>query len=319
MRVTGKMLANNLLRNLNQSSNRMVQIQNQMSTGSRINKPSDDPVGVETVMRLKSTLASMEQWKKNISEGLSYMQSIEGTLDGMTAMMHRLRELGVQGATGTTTPDDKRKVETEVSQIIQQFELMANTQFNGKYVFSGTRTNIETITNRQVTLNAGNYEFSWGGNGNPINIEIGPGIVIDISVSGEELFGVNPPGVGDNRTSELLTTLYKLRDALHNNDYAAINEVLGKDGDWSDPLTLSSQLEVLLRVRGDLGARTNRLETMQSQLETNLLNTRENLSIVADIDMAEAIIQYKSLQNVYQAALSVGAQIIQPSLVDFIR
>ncbi|MCL1852043.1 MAG: flagellar hook-associated protein FlgL [Peptococcaceae bacterium] len=319
MRVTHNMMSNNLLRNLSNASGRMIDIQNQMSSGARINKPSDDPVGVETAMRLKSTLMSMQQWKQNVSEGRAHMESIEGTLNGLMDMTHRLRELAIQGANGASTADDRVKIKNEVDQIIKQFEQSANAQFNGRYVFSGTRSDKEALISDSVSWTGSAYELSWGGNDKPVNIEVGPGLLIDISVNGENLFGIDPPGPGAARTSQLFTTLYRLSDALQNDDYSEINAVIGSDGDTSDPFTLSEVTNHLLAVRSDLGARTNRLENIQKQIETNILNVQQSLSSVADIDMAEAIIQFKSTQNVYQAALAVGAQIIQPSLVDYMR
>jgi flagellar hook-associated protein 3 FlgL len=312
------MMTNNLLRNLANSGSRMIDMQNQLASGARINKPSDDPVGVEIAMRLKSTLSSMQQWKQNVSEGITYMQSTEGVLDGMTAMMHRLRELAVQGANGATTPDDRVKIADEVAQIIQQFEQSANSQFNGRFIFSGTRSDHESIAANSVAWNSGTEraELTWGGNSKPINIEVGPGLVIDISVDGRDLYGIKD---GPPQTSDLLTTLYRLHEALRDPDKNdEIGAVLGQEGD-PDPFTLTAVTNKLLTVRSDLGARSNRLENIGKQLETNLLNVQVGLSNVVDVDMAETILQFKSVQNIYQAALSVGAQIIQPSLVDFMR
>ncbi|MCL1790766.1 MAG: flagellar hook-associated protein FlgL [Peptococcaceae bacterium] len=318
MRVTHNIMTNNLLRNLSGASGRMIDIQNKLSSNARINKPSDDPVGAETAMRLKSTLSSMEQWKQNVSEGKAYMQSVEGTLGGMIDMTHRLRELAIQGANGSSTPDDRLKIKSEVDQIIKQFEQSANTQFNGRYVFSGTRSDQEALVNADVVWNGSAYELSWGGNSKPVNIEVGPGLIIDISVNGESLYGIEPPGPGPAKTSQLLSTLYRLSDALENDDYDEINAVIGKDGS-SDPCTLTEVTNNLLTIRSELGARNNRLENIEKQIEINILNVKQNLSAVVDIDIAEAIIQFKSIQNVYQAALAVGAQIIQPSLVDYMR
>ncbi|MCL1917097.1 MAG: flagellar hook-associated protein FlgL [Peptococcaceae bacterium] len=318
MRITQNMMTNNLLRNLSNSGTRMIDLQNQLASGARINKPSDDPVGVEIAMRLKSTLSSMQQWKQNVSEGITYMRSTEGVLDGMTSMMHRLRELAVQGANGATTPDDRLKIEQEVGQLIKQFEQSANSQFNGRYIFSGTRSDHEFIVSGSVAWNGvtEQAELTWGGNGKPINIEVGPGLLIDISVNGRDLYGIED---GPPQTSQLLTTLYRLSEALKDpSKVDEIGAILGNEDD-PDPYTLTAVTNNLLAVRGDLGARSNRLENIEKQLETNFLNVQISLSTVADVDMAEAILQLKSVQNIYQAALAVGAQIIQPSLVDFMR
>jgi len=97
MRVTNNMMSQNLLRNLETSQEKMLQLQNQASSSLKINKPSDDPAGAQKVLRLKSNISSIEQWKSNASEALSYMDTVDSTLGDMTSMLQRVKDLAVQG------------------------------------------------------------------------------------------------------------------------------------------------------------------------------------------------------------------------------
>lgn len=403
MRVTNNMLTNNLLKNLVKSNSKMALIQNQLSSGQSITKPSDNPVGIETALRLKSTISSIGQWKSNASEALAYMESTEDYLGNMTSMLHRIRAVTVQGADGSNSPNDREQIAKEIDQLALQFRVMANSQVSGKYIFSGTfidkapldpytdtRNVVESTFNAGgtgvdsnsvrttgtgleigsgytinviknatdavfqlqkngvdiggpvtvlstdtsvtigdagsdkgleidfdfATLASGTVEFeitdsppavpaSWNGNSTVMQFEVGPNLTIPISISGIDLFEIDGTG-----KSKLFETLNQLSQALYNDDTDGINAGLEK---------LDGHMDNFLKLRSELGARTNRMNVIKDQLENSINITKTNLSSIQDVDMAEKIMEFKSVENIFKAALSVGAQIIQPSLVDFMN
>jgi len=291
------MLSQNLLRNLETAQGKMDQLQNQLSSGHRINRPSDDPAGIQNAMKLKSNISSVEQWKSNTDEALSYMNTTDSTLGDMTSMLQRVRELTVQGANGTLATVDKGAIADEVDQISSQLQMMANTQIGSKYIFSGTATNKPLIV-------APNGAVS-GGNTQDVTFEVGNNLSLPISVNGEALFGNTttiPSGV--------FTTLSALSADLRIGNSAGINDALAK---------VDTNIDNVITLRAGLGARTNRMTALQGQLDYTSTNLTENLSSIEDADMAKTITDFTNSQNVYKAALSVGAKIIQPSLVDFMR
>lgn len=293
MRVTNNMLSNNLLRNLESAQGRMDQLQNQLSSGHRVNRPSDDPIGIQNAMRLKSNISSVEQWKSNADEALSYMDTTDSTLGEITSMLHRVKEITVQGANGTYSDVDRGAIADEVDQISDHLKMLANTQVGSKYIFSGTATDKKLIVDGSFSLET---------NGSPVNFEIGNNLSLDISVSGEKLFG--------NSDSGVLATLKELSADLRSGNSTGIDAALGKlDTDSNNVTTL----------RTSLGARANRMTALREQLDYTSDNLQENLSSIRDADMAITITDFTNSQNVYKAALAVGAKIIQPSLVDFMR
>ena len=293
MRITNNMLSRNLLRNLESAQGRMDQLQNQLSSGHRINRPSDDPVGIQNAMRLKSTIASVEQWKSNTDEALDYMNTTDSTLGDMTTMLQRVRELTVQGANGTLATNDKGAIADEVDQISAQLKMIANTKVGSKYIFSGAATDKELIPSDGSASQA---------NGMPVNFEVGNNLSLNISVNGQELFG--------NETSGVLATLKTLSADLRNSNSSGINNAL---------TNIDAHIDNVITLRSDLGARTNRMTALQAQLDYTSTNLQENLSSIEDADMATSITDFTNASNVYKAALSVGAKIIEPSLVDFMR
>jgi len=288
------MLSQNLLRNLESAQGRMDQLQNQLSSGHRISRPSDDPAGIQNVMRLKSNISSVEQWKNNADEALGYMNTTDSILGDITSMLQRVRELTVQG-NGTLSAEDKKNLEIEVKQISDQLHLMANTQIGSKYIFSGTATDKELITSGGT----------WQGNNQDVKFEVGNNLNLPISVNGNNLFG-------DTTTipSGIFTTLSALSTALKTNNSTGIDTALGN---------IDTNIDNVIALRSDLGARTNRMTAIQSQLDSTAINLQANLSSIQDADMAKTITDFTNQQNIYKAALAVGAKIIQPSLVDFMR
>jgi len=287
------MMTQNLLRNLETAQGKMDQLQNQLSSGHRINRPSDDPVGIQNAMRLKNNISSVEQWKNNAAEAVDYMSTTDSTLGDMTSMLQRARELTVQGANGTLAPMDRSVIADEVDQISAQLKMMANTKIGSKYIFSGTATDKELIPSDGSASQA---------NGLPVNFEVGNNSPIDISVSGQNLFGGSVSGI--------LASLKNLSTDLRSGNSAGINNALGN---------IDANIDNVLTLRAGLGARTNRMTALQEQLDYTSANLTQSLSGIEDADMAKTITDFTNSQNVYKAALSVGAKIIQPSLVDFMR
>ena len=293
MRITNNMLSRNLLRNLESAQGRMDQLQNQLSTNLRITKPSDDPVGIQKAMSLKSNISSVEQWKNNADEALSYMNATESTLGDVTSMLQRVRELAVQGANGTLSGDDKKSIANEVDQISEQLKLVANTQVGSKYIFSGTATNKQLQISSDGTVSQGNDQS--------VKFEVGNSLTIPISVNGQTLFG---------GTAGVFVTLSNLSAALKADSPTDITEALAN---------IDGNIDSVSAHRTDLGARTNRMTAIREQLDSTSTNLQGSLSNIQDADIAKTISDFKSQENTYKAALSVGAQIIQPSLIDFIR
>jgi len=301
-------MTHNLLRSLEQANSKMALLQTQLSTGRSLTKPSDDPVGTETALRINNTIASMEQWKKNASEALSYLQSTESILSNMTAMLQRIRELTVQGATDSLSDNDRMQIAQEIDQLTMQFQVLANSQVNSKYIFAGTRIDVPPVETYTGT-GTPPVITKWEGNDKVLEIEVGPNVTMPIALNGRQLFGItfNSDGTAN---SSFFNMLHELSTALHNNDQEAINDSLAK---------IDLEIDNFLELRSQLGARTNRMKTIFDQLDNNIINLKQTVSQIQDVDMAAAIMEFNTVQNTFRAALSVGAQIIQPSLVDFIR
>lgn len=305
MRVTNRMLINNMINNIGGNLRRMEKYQNRLSTGKKINVPSDDPVVAARALKLRTDVSRLEQYDRNVKDALSWMEITESSLANITDILHRARVLAVQGANGTTTPEDTQKIEEEVKQLKHQLIQVANSTYSGRYIFSGFKTD-------QKLLNEdGSFAIEVINDVEKIVYEVDIGDDIRINLTGGDVFNNGGDATALDPNSPLMIELFnQFIAALNVGDHSTVGGLLDDIDEHMDNIT---------RVRADVGARYNRLELTENRLSKNIYNFTKLMSENEDIDQAENIMLLKSEENVYQASLAGGARIIQPSLMDFLR
>ncbi|MER1998196.1 MAG: flagellar hook-associated protein FlgL [Lysinibacillus sp.] len=315
-RVTQSMLSTNMLRNLNNSYSKMSNYQDMLTSGMKITRASDDPVVAVKGMKYRVELDKVGQYQRNINEAESWLDTTDAALDQVGTVLNRVKELIVQAANDTNTADERKKIKQEIDQIREQIRDVANTQLGGKFIFSGTKTQTQTFLNGEInpdlidnnvppttppTLNAGAQ--------GKVEVEVFDGITLTVNTSGApEMFSKI-----DNFLGEVSTALGDTSV-----DGSIIGGLLGSIADGSDT-TLADMQARVLDVRADVGARMNRVELMKNRLDIQEINTTKQKSLNEDVDYAETITKMTTQESIHQAALSVGAKIIQQTLVDFIR
>lgn len=303
LRVTNSMLSSQLLRNVNNNLNRMQVNQDILSTGKKINKPSDDPVGITYALRYRSELSMNEQYQKNIDTAKSYVDHTDTVLGQLTDVLQRANELTTQGVNGTNPQTALDAISQELGQLYDQTISIGNDQLNGKYIFNGQKTDQQPYTQTGATTAVSDNA--------KINYQFAAGVTIPINVTGNEVFGY---GSGTNQEKDnLFTVLKNLQD-----DFAGTNG-RNKAQASGDMDLLTSRLNKVLNIRADVGARANRIDLMENRISDLNTNLTSLDSKTEDADIAETITNLKSDESVYQASLSVGAKVIQPSLLDYLR
>jgi len=308
-RVTQNMFGMNLLKNLNSNLSKLNRYSEQMSSLRKINRPSDDPVGISYSLRYRSDMAANSQYKSNLDSAQSFLDYTDTMLGQVTDVIHRIRELTVQGANGTNPDVSLDSIKNEIIQLKDQLKQIANSSFNGKYVFNGQLTNVKPYGDDVAP------EYVTAIDTGAIKYEIGQGIYIGVNVTGKDVFGegitLDENGeVTDPESDNLFYVVENIIQALANSDTDALNHALTR---------LDSRFDKLLEVRSQVGAKANRLDLAAERLGDIDINLQTLLSKTEDVDMAELIVNMKTAENAYQASLSAGARIIQPSLVDYLR
>lgn len=289
MRVTQSMLSNNMLRNLSNSYGKMGDLQRQVETGKKVNRPSDDPVVVMKGINYRTALGKVEQYERNIGEVSNWLDTSDSTLDKVNAALQRTNDLLIQASSDTTTDEDRDKIKAELKQLRQHVQDLSSTKIGEKYIFSGTKT-----TTAPFNKQTGAYETDPAFE-KSINIEIFDGISLQSNTT-------------PLKTFQSIDDMYaKLDNAITSTDF-------------SDSLSdLNTNSNDLLTIRADIGARQNRVELMEDRLSSQEIITTKQMSENEDVDYEKAITAMITQESIHRAALSVGARIIQPSLTDFLR
>lgn len=284
------------MKNLSNSYSNMGKLQDQLATGKKITKPSDDPVVAIKGMRYRTDLTEIEQYQRNLSEVYSWMESSDSALGDMTSALQRVRELTVQASNGSNNPDDLKSISAEIGQIKDHIANIANTKIGNKYIFNGTNT-----TEAPIDLKA-TPPKTLPANSNQVLIDVSKGVKLNTNVDGVQLF----QGNGEN---DIFTELDNLVSALNDGS-----------GDISSFLTsLDAHAANVTSVRADLGARYNRVELIDDRLSMQSIIATQIISDNEDAELEKVIIDLTTQESVHRAALGVGSRIIQPSLLDFLR
>ncbi|MDU1844845.1 MAG: flagellar hook-associated protein FlgL [Niallia nealsonii] len=296
MRVTQSMVSANSLRNISSSYNKLAELNNQVATGKKITKPSDDPVVAMKGMYFRSNLNQVEQYKRNLSELHLWMDNSEAGLEQATSGLDRVRELLLQGQNDTNSVDERAAIAKEIAQIKDDLVNVANTQVNGKYIFHGTDVSNPLVTNGTPPTVAANINDpaidSYG-------VEVSQGITMKANVSPASTFN-----------QEMFDVLQGIEDKFNSNDTEGMDDLLER---------LDGVLNSMNRERAELGARSNRLEMVEARIDAQEVMATKVLSDNEDVDMEKAITNLSVQESVHNAALAVGARLIQTSLIDFLR
>lgn len=307
MRVTNNMLIMNMMNNMNKNLSKLDKFQQQMASGKKFQLPSDDPIGVSKSLKYNTDLARIEQYKRNVEDATSWMEITESAVSQVGDILQRARELTVQGSNGSNTQKDREKISVEIEQLKDQIIKVANTKYAGRAIFSGFKTDKDLMTTD------GKYNIDLKAT-EKTTYNVGAADSIEVNIVGNELFGLGSGNYGDDVSSgdepQMIKIFTDLINGLNTDDDNAINDSLQAIDD-----TFSN----LLSVRGEIGAKTNRLELNTNRLEDQVLSVTKLLSNNEDVDMAKAIMDLKVSENVYKASLSAGARVIQPTLIDFLR
>lgn len=303
MRITNNMLINNMMQSLSGNLTRTQKYYNQLATGKKISLPSDDPIVASKALKLRTDVSEIGQYKRNTDDATAWMDITESTMNQMTDLVHRMKQITNQAANGTNTDEDLQKIEEEAKELRSQLISLGNATYAGRYIFSGYKTD-KPLLNDDGTFNVD------VANSEQIRFEIGIGDDININVPGSDLFNRTIIGAAAGAKSEFVDTFDQVISSLESDDKSQLSSLLGN---------IDDELGNLMRVRAGLGARMNRVELTANRLEDDNVNFTMLMSKNEDVDIAESIMKLQNEENVYKASLSTGARVIQPSLVDFLR
>ncbi|NUO07181.1 MAG: flagellar hook-associated protein FlgL [Candidatus Brocadia sp.] len=300
-RITQESINRTTLANIQLNFKKMQEIQEKLSSGKQLNRPSDDPSGTRKVLGLKTEELQIQQFSDNTETAKEQIYSTSNTLESIQEILSKVKELTMQASNDTLGQSERKIIASELNELLESVLHYTNTDNDGKYIFSGTKTSTTPFSAVRDS-NGRISSVSYTGNNEEIKYQIGPDTYIQ----------VNMPGGTFLQGNGIFSTLTSLRDSLESStfDSSAFLD-LRKD--------LDTSTDTLLTEITKFGAKANRLELTAHSLENSQIALKELISYTEDADVASLIMELKHQENILQSSLETGARVIQPTLLDFLR
>jgi flagellar hook-associated protein 3 FlgL len=300
------------LQNIRTSQDNYLKLQQKMTTGYEINKPSDDPVGIQQVLNYTNRIGANEQYQRNIDYSQGFMQITSTTLQSIEDLLLDIKQIAQDHRSSVVTSAERSAVAETVESLLEELTQLANTKYMGKFIFGGTNTLSGTNANAKpfnLTEDAEGYVTAVTRNPNGIDDlvkkEVREGYLAAVNLSGSVPFMPN----GEGSTGDIFQVVMNLRDHLMQNDAAAL------DGDAE---LLQDAINQVLEQDAKVGVRENSFQIIRDQLGNENVNTKDIRSQINDVDYAALLIEFNTAETLLQTTLQSAAKLMQLSLVNFL-
>ena len=298
MRVTNNTLSEGIIRQIQQLGSSQARLQTQVATGQRIFQPEDDPSAVGRVLNLESEQREIAQYVRNADRALEISQASFSGLQQIKKVTDRATEIGTLG-TGAISDASARAYASELDQLIEQTLQLSNTTFRNDYLFAGTAVDTPPFV---ATRGADGKVTSvaYTGNSDRAAIQLSETAAITPGTTGATNSGLGA----------LLNQLVALRDALTANNPTGVTTA---------QTGLLASEDLIVSALAEHGGVEMRIAANRAQLYDRTDNLESLVSAEADIDLPTTIVRLNQSQTAYQAALQSAANIMQISLLDYVR
>lgn len=301
IRITQRILVDQALTNLRGQTLDYFRLQQQLSTGLRVNAPSDDPIAARRAVSGNNAIARNEQFLDNIVNVRPYIAETDTAIQSMLQFVGRAHELTLQGASGTLNPDERALIAEEVNELLEGVFTTGNHITNGRYIFAGTRTDSPAFT---ATRNAAGEidSVTYAGNDAAIRTPISEFQSIVSNETGADVFQAN---------QDVFELLRNIRDDLRNNDTDALQNLRIDE--------LETARDQMLQSLSRIGAKENRFNRVEEEYADFNIVLQQTVSDSVDADFSEVLIELNARNNSIQAALSAASRVLDTSLLNFVR
>lgn len=271
----------------------------QLSTQKRINRVSDDPIGMGQALKRKTQINNYDQFIKNIEFSKGFLERTEASLQGITENLMRAKELSVSLANATYGPSSREAAALEIREMIEGVVSLANSTYGNRYLFGGFRTQTPPVSR----------EGGFMGDDGAIFLQIDDGTFRQVNLQARNLF---EPSADEREKGHfgMIHTLQILTDALNSNDLQGIQKAMEE---------LDFQLDKTTSYQATLGAIYNAIDETSKKLELNRELTQSDLSRIEDADTYKVTSDFKKTESVLQSTLMASNKLLQPSLMNFLQ
>jgi len=298
MRIPDLYTSQSFLGQIQRLSGRQANLQQQVATGQRIFRPSDDPAATGKVLELQAEKQQIQQYARNGERALAISQTTYSAISDLKKISDRAGEMGVLGV-GVIDPASSQGYSTELNQLIEQGLQRINASYAGERIFGGTKTDTEPFTAAR-DANGKITGVTYAGAADAPRINVGENSTISPYSS----------PTTNQQLGDFINNLIAMREALTSGGTAAVQA--------AQPGLRTSEDQILGAV-SDIGATQTRIEGDRAQSEARFSELENLTSKETDADLSGTIVKLTQTQTAYQAALQVGAQVMRVSLLDYVR
>ncbi len=297
-RVNLETVINSTIFNVQRSTSNLSKLQEQISTGKKINRPSDAPAGARQILSIRSETSRLDQYSSNVKTATQALNFTSSTLQGTANILQRIQELTMQGVNSTTDSDGRKAIATEINELVESLLQSANSTRLGRYIFAGTKTKtvpFEATRNVDAEISA----VTYNGNLEKIEYKVGVSASAQVNQTGKEIFIDN----------KLFSSIIKIRDDFKSGTAGTAQTELDN---------LESAQTSVLNAIAKAGGIANTLELTDNKITDIKLSLNEMLATTESADITELVLKLKEQENIFQASLASSSILFNTSILDYL-
>lgn len=288
----------------------LTNLQEQAASGKAINQPSDNPTGTSEVLSMNAQIGRFQQYSTNAGDGLSWLGTASSALNSVTEALNQVQTDVLSGANASASDlADDQALSENVLSIKQEILGLANTTYNDRPVFSGTygtspypQGSASGVSDPSSPSYDAATAYAYAGSNTPLTRIVAPGQSVDVSVTADQVFGTG--------TSSIFALLDTISQDLASGNTSALS--------GSDLTQLHSAINTVTQAAGNTGALSATLKQDQTNANDMVSNLQDQVGNITDANEDQVATELDLAETSYQAALETTAQIIQPSLAQFL-
>ena len=301
MRVTTNMILQEQTMGLRLNTEALDRAQARVTTGLKLQTASDDPTAASSVMATSSSLRALDQYKTNVSRASARINAEDSTLQQVSDLVTRAKELGIAQVAGTATDQTRATAKAELQQIFSQIVSLGNTKVGNEYIFGGDKS---TTAPYGVTGSGATIDYTTTSPAGARVLDLGQNPSQTISHTGTQVF-------------EDTGVLGAVRDMTRAMDPAS--STYGTQGITDAMTKIDTAFDGVQTYVGEVGARAQALQVTSQNLDAYKTNLTTFKSDLEDVDIETAVTELTSRQTAYQAAMLATSKVLGLSLTDYLR
>jgi len=296
MRVNPNLVPD-ILAGLQQSQTTLNQALEQISTGKSVNAPSDNPAAASEMVQNTIETANVDQYTQNVTAVLSKVQASDSALSSVVSSLTQAISLGTEGANSTNSAANQQAIASQVQGILSSVVSLANTSYQGAYLFGGTANSQPPYTADSSSPTG----YTYNGNSDQNSVAIGDSTNVQVNLPGSQIFS--------NSTTNVLGSLSALVTALQSGNSSAISTAT---------TGVTTALNYVGQQRVFYANAESQLNSQETYLQQETVNLSSQQTSLIGVDMAQAATTLSQAETDNSAALAAAAKVLPTTLLNYL-